>query len=63
MLPGVVTVGGGGVTTTELGAGATAAGGAVLTEQAPNAPKQTTAVTTVANFNISGSSSSDCSTM
>lgn len=54
MLPGVVTVGGGGVTTTELGAGA-ATGGAVFTEHAPSIPRHTMAVATEASF-IYGSS-------
>jgi len=55
VLPGVVTAGGGGVTTTELGAGAGALGGAVFTEHAPSAANDTTAVTTVTTFDISGS--------
>jgi len=55
VLPGVVT-GGGGVTTTELGAGAGEDGGAVFTEQAPSAAKDTTAVTMEATFDILESS-------
>jgi hypothetical protein len=59
VLPGVVTVGGGGVTTTELGAGAVVAGGAVFTEHAPRAIDAAAAVTTAATFNMRGSSPLD----